>query len=95
MRMEAFYHDVQRENAALILAYDRRCVGYPRTFPQATENKIAVLIEERPERILVTQYTGIQFPFRDWDIHILLIVEEHPNPEYQQQAPQMAATPMG
>ena len=79
-RQEAFYHEVIREGAALVLVFDRRAVGFPRVFPQVSEQDLAVHIEGKPV-IYVTQSTGIQFPFRDYDMHVLLIKAEHPRPE--------------
>jgi len=79
-KQEAFFHEVIREGASLILVFDRRAVGFPRVFPQTTDSDLAVLVEGR-NMIYRTACTGIQFPFRDFDMHILLIKEEYPIPD--------------
>jgi hypothetical protein len=74
---EAYYHCVDRNDDTLLLAFDRRAVGYPVIFPRNTG---AVLAVELPgtNAIYLTRVLVERRPFLDWDICILQITAEHP-----------------
>jgi hypothetical protein len=76
-RQEAFYHAVIRQEANLILVFDRRAVGFPRVFPQETEADMAVMVDGT-EVIYLCQVTGIQFSFEDKDFCHMLVKKEFP-----------------
>ena len=88
-RQEAFYHQIVRSDATLVLAFDRRAVGFPKNFPLETDADLAVQIEGQ-DVIFVAKTTGMQFPFLDYDICILLIDKECPA---NQSPGDMSATP--
>jgi len=75
-KQEAFYHQVIKAGATLILVFDRRAVGFPCNFPTVTESDILAHIAGQ-DIIYCTQTTGINFPFLDYDLCILLIKSEH------------------
>lgn len=74
---DGFFHRIIRQGANLIFVYDRRAIGYPRTWPQAVDEDVAVHLEGA-NVIYITQTTGIEFTDNETDYCILLIKEEHP-----------------
>jgi hypothetical protein len=77
MQQEAYFHKVTREGASLVLVYDTRAVGYPKTFPQMSDKDLAVHIIGS-NSIYVTQTTGIKFPLDHYEVCVLLIKNELP-----------------
>jgi len=75
-KQEAYYHQIIRNDANLVLVFDRRAIGYPRNFPLATDADMAAHIEGQ-DVVYRVHTTGIQFPFLDYDLCILLIKSEH------------------
>jgi hypothetical protein len=82
---EAYFHQVIREGACLILVFDTRAVGYPRIFPQATAVDVAIRVGDSPT-VLITQVPNIRFPLNTYDVCVLLIKDEFPIEQLQQGA---------
>jgi hypothetical protein len=93
-KQEAFYHQIIRSDANLVLVFDRRAVGFPRNFPTTTDADMAVQISGQ-DVIYRTQTTGIHFPFLDYDLCVLLIKSEHPIPVAEPVTAQMPALQTG
>jgi hypothetical protein len=81
-KQDGFFHQIIRQGPNLILVYDKRAIGYPRTWPQTVDEDVAVQLEGASV-IYITQTTGIEFTLEHNDICVLLIKEEHP---YQPQS---------
>lgn len=74
---DGFFHQIIRQGPNLILIYDTRAIGYPRTWPQAVDEDVAVHLDGA-NVLYITQTTGIEFTLEHNDICVLLIKEEHP-----------------
>jgi len=75
--IEAWYHDVIRNDQVLVLIYDTRCVGYPRTQLQPTDKDIAVHIDGS-DQIYVVQDPSINFTVDSQEFQVLLIKSTAP-----------------
>jgi len=82
-KTEAYYHSVVRNGSNLVLIFDNTAVGYPKMFPQATTEEIAVFIEGNSS-IYITQVhrnenlEECRFEYDNNDFCILTIIDEHP-----------------
>lgn len=77
MVLEAWYHDVVRNESTLVLVYDTSCVGFPRSRLQPTSNDIAVHIEGS-EAIYLVKDPAISFELDNQEFQVLLIKETYP-----------------
>jgi len=73
----AFYHQVIREGTVLVLAFDKRAVGYPKNFPKRVVDDILVHVVGT-NVVYVTKTTGIRFPFMSFELCVLLVSNEYP-----------------
>ena len=93
-QQEAFYHQIIRDNASLILVFDTRAVGFPKTFPMSTDADMLCQIAGQDVAYRI-KTTGIQFPFLHYELCVLLITSEHPlGPPPAEEAPQIPEQPM-
>jgi hypothetical protein len=82
MKTEAYFHLVVRHHHLLVLAFDNRVQGYPKSFPRLSDKNLAVHITD-PESgpmpvIFITQSAGIEFPLLNHDVCVLMIQDEKP-----------------
>lgn len=80
IQYEGYYHRVERKNAALVLVFDNRAVGYPRVFPQAQlDQDIRLRIVGEPV-IYQVAVPNIRFELEDLglEFYVLLIKNEIP-----------------
>ena len=82
-KTEAYYHSVVRNGSNLILIFDNTAVGYPKMFPQATAEEIAVYIDGN-NSIYITkihlndQLEECRFEYDSNEFCILSILDEQP-----------------
>jgi len=82
-KTEAYYHAVVRNGSNLILIFDNEAVGYPKMFPQATTEEIAVFIEGNSSIYITKVHRNenleeCRFEYDGNEFCILSIVDEHP-----------------
>lgn len=73
----AYYHRVVRDKATLVLVFDTRAEGCPKIFPQPTSQKVAMQIAGQ-DSVYIVVVPDIHFKLDDYEIHVLLIEQEHP-----------------
>jgi len=82
MKTEAYFHLVVRHHHLLILAFDDRVQGYPKSLPRLSDKSLAVHITDPVEgphpTIFITQSAGIEFPLLGHEVCVLLIQDEKP-----------------
>jgi hypothetical protein len=79
-KSDGYFHQVIRNRQTLVLVYDTRVGGYPRSYPQPMDASIACWIAGG-EHVYICNTTGIEFTLDNYDVCILLIKEEHPYSE--------------
>lgn len=75
--IEAWYHDVVRNEQVLALVYDTRIVGYPRTRLRPQPEDIAIHVEGAAAFYICTD-PGISFVYDGNEYTVFLIKGEHP-----------------
>jgi hypothetical protein len=72
--MTAYYHDVVRSGAALVLVFDDRYRG-GRFFPRVANEPFVVIVDDGPMALLV-ESTGFQYPYGHHTFHVLMVTRE-------------------
>jgi len=75
--LEAYYHDVIKSDATLVLVYDERHQGTRYMPPQASEQQIAVH-PEGADVVYLVEATGIQYSHGTYTYCVLSIAQEAP-----------------
>lgn len=78
--IEAWYHDVVRNEQVLALVYDTRAIGYPRTRLRPQPEDIALHVEGSQIFYICTD-PGISFTYEGQEFSVFLIKGEHPYQE--------------
>jgi hypothetical protein len=83
--IEAWYHDIVRNEQVLVLVYDTRAVGFPRTRLRPQPEDIAVHVEGAAMFYVCTD-PGLSFVYPDIggnEFSVFLIKSEHPYQEHE------------
>lgn len=87
--IEAWYHEVVRNEQVLVLCYDTRTVGFPRTRLRPQSDDIAVHVDGAAVFYICTD-PGISFTHQNDELQVFLIKAEHPY-QAENAVPQMPA----